>query len=171
MGFNDLDEFFDDTLPLPIAGRVYVVPSPDAEVGLWCTRLFSAAQIKAAGGEADMPTELDDDAELGMYSRVLGTAYAEMLADNVPISRITFAGQTAFIWITQGKVTAEVFWNNSGNLQAPNRETRRSTRTGAASATPGRGSMSGTKSQPRKRTASPAKATPSRGKTSTSTGR
>lgn len=155
---RDLDEFFNDTLELLVNGTTYVVPSPDAKTGLWCLRLSEAAETGTV--------VLDDDRELGMYQRVLGPVWGQMVEDGVSLPRIAFAGQTAFVWITQGPVAAEIFWDTLGKGPSPNRETRRSTSTAAAGATNGRASTNGTKSRATKATASPAKRARSRGATS-----
>lgn len=116
MSFTDLDEFFDPTLKLPIGGKTYVVPSPDAKTGLWAQGMMTAAvQIRA--GETPDGLEalvLDDDEERDLYERLLGDAYAEMVADGVKWHKIKHAGTTALWWVVYGKDVAERFWNAGG---------------------------------------------------------
>jgi hypothetical protein len=161
---RDLDELLDDTLRLPIGGKTYVIPGPDAETGLWCLRLGEAALAPEPADQAMLV--LNDAQELSMYQRVLGPAYDEMTADKVSFARIAFAGQTAFVWITNGPVAAEAYWENVGKAPTPpNRAARRSTGSGGVGATQSPGSTNGTKSPPKKKTPSPAARGRSSGKT------
>jgi hypothetical protein len=134
--FRDLDEFFDDTLPLPIKGKTYVVPGPDADTGLLCQRLMAVGITAAQGGDIDA-AQLDDAGEIDLYARVLGPVYQELLADKVSWPRIKHAGTTAFLWIAADLDTAMKFWEMGPEAEAPDRKA-------AASSTPRRGSTSGT---------------------------
>jgi hypothetical protein len=140
--FQDLDEFFDDTLPLKIKGKTYVVPAPDAETGLFCQRLM-AVGIDAANGREVDAASLDDDGEQDMYRRVLGSVYDELIADRVSWPRIKHAGITAFLWIAGDTDSAAKYWasGGTGEAEAP--------AAGAASSTRSRGSGSGTSRTPR----------------------
>lgn len=124
MAFQDLAEFFDPTLQLPMRGKTYVVESPDATTGVHVQRLFSTATTVIAGGdvsEKDLAAiELDDDEEKELYPRVLGTAYGEMVEDKIPWVWIKHAGTTALMWIGVGVEAAEKFWS-----EAPSGEARR----------------------------------------------
>ncbi|MEU4511781.1 hypothetical protein AB0G05_19995 [Nonomuraea wenchangensis] len=142
--FRDLDEFFDDSLSLPIGGKTYRVPPADAETGLFCQRLM-AAGIDAANGKQVDAANLDDDGETDLYRRVLGGAYDEMIADRVSWPRIKHAGVTAFLWIAGDADTAAKYWEAGPEAEAPEAE--------AASSTPSRGSTSGTSRTPRTRAA------------------
>ncbi|MER6505900.1 hypothetical protein ABT158_03765 [Nonomuraea sp. NPDC001636] len=133
--FRDLDEFFDDSLPLPIGGKTYRVPPADAETGLFCQRLMTAGIAAANGTQVDA-AQLDDQGETDLYRRVLGTAYDEMIADRVSWPRIKHAGITAFLWIAGDTDTAAKYWDAGPEPDAPE--------TGAATSTPSRGSTSGT---------------------------
>lgn len=154
--FRDLDEFFDDTLPLKIKGKTYVVPAPDAETGLFCQRLM-AAGINAANGREIDAASLDDDGEQDMYRRVLGSVYDELIADAVSWPRIKHAGITAFLWIAGDTDSAQKWWESGGEGEAE------APAAGAASSTRSRGSGSGTSRTPRTKTAT---ARRSAGKTS-----
>lgn len=123
MTFQDLDEFFDDTLRLPIQGKTYVIESPDAKTGLFVQGLMSLAADARAGRKVDaddlQALHLDDDEEKDLHRRLLGTAFDEMLDDGVKWHRIRHAGQTAIFWVVRGKETAEEFWNGGGTPKAP----------------------------------------------------
>ena len=118
MSFADLDEFFDDTLKLPIGGKTYVIRSVDAETGLWCQRMMESAAVVSAGAqlsEGDVDgLLLDDDQERDLFRRVLGATYDEMVADKVSWERLKHAGTTAFMWAAGNKETAEEFWLSGG---------------------------------------------------------
>jgi len=167
--FKDLDELLDDTLKLLIVGVTYVVPAPSAERGLYCQRVLAAGVSVAAGEEpTGPPPVLDDGQELDLYSRCLGTAYDQMVADNVSWPRIRHAGITAFLWIASGEDLAAAWWRGDPNALSPNREARRATSasTGAASKIRPRASTSGTKSRTTSGAPKPAKTAKSRGATS-----
>ncbi|WKK26871.1 hypothetical protein QZH56_15495 [Streptomyces olivoreticuli] len=148
MAFEALDELLDETLRLPIGGRVYTVPAPSAEVGLRTQAIIHAAATAADGGRADEQV-LADAAERDLYADVLGSAHEQMVADGVPWPALKHAAITAMVWISQDKAAAERFWNAAGDPSraAPNRETRRA-RSGAANSTRSRGSSSGTSTRP-----------------------
>lgn len=141
---SDLQDLFDflddDALRIPIKseahpeGRDYLIPSPNAKTGM---RLVALADIatKKAKGEKITATDaarlqLDDREEIEFTQVVLGSAYQEMLDDNVSHVRIQRAVQFAYVYFTQGKHAAEeaakagVF--AGGKVQAPNRAQRRS---------------------------------------------
>lgn len=151
MGFRDLDEVFEDTLPLPIGGKVYVVPAPDAELGLWCQRMLSAGLMIQAGQSPPdgLPSlTLDDADEVELYRRMLGGTYDQMIDDGVSWPKIQLVAQTALFWIGSGRPLAEEFWASGGDPEAfppPRRKT--STRTGGGNTTKRRASTSGTKSR------------------------
>lgn len=159
--FQDLDNFFDSALELPIGGKVYRIESPTAEVGLYVQRLMEAAAWINDGqlppGEAPK-LKLDDNEEVNLYETVMGAAMAEMQTDGVPWAKIMLAAQTAFIWIGAGDAAAEAFWTSGGDpkavsIQANNRAERRgreSRPTGAEHMTQRPESMNGTRRRPRR---------------------
>jgi len=161
MAMRDLDELIDDTLRLPVSGVTYVVPGPDALTALWCLRL---AESTIKGGTEGASVVLDDGDERDMYQRTLGPVYGQMMTNGVSLAKIAFCGQTAFIWITNGIVAAETYWETGGKAPTPpNRAARRSTGMAGESATQKRDSTNGTKSRRTSSTASPAPRTRSRG--------
>lgn len=126
MPFQELDEFFDDTLDIPIRGKIYRIPSPDAETGLWCQRVFEMG-VRAESGQKVSAVQtaklkLDDDEERELYDRVLGPAKQEMIDDGLTWARISAVAQTAIIWIATDRTTAEKYWNEQvvgGGPKAP----------------------------------------------------
>ncbi|MEV0379809.1 hypothetical protein [Nonomuraea sp. NPDC050643] len=167
--FQDLDEFFDDSLRLPVGGKWYVIPAPDAEVGLLCQRLMHASLAAEQGETVEDPklTELaeivlNDDEERDLYQRILGPVWDELRADKVTWPRIQHVGATALVWVAAGKDAAAKIWasGGAGEAPAPNRATRRAT---AATSTRSRGSATTTTRTTASRSR---KAAPSRGTTS-----
>ncbi|MBK6013743.1 hypothetical protein [Streptomyces sp. MBT53] len=148
MAFQEVDNLLDGSLTLPIKGKLYKIPAPPALIGLRVQAIMQAAATAADGGQADREV-LADAAERDMYADVLGTAHAEMVADNVEWPMLKHAAVTAMVWIIQSKDRAEAYWNTGGDPSqlAPNRQQRRST-SDAANKTRSRGSTSGTKPHP-----------------------
>ena len=146
MAFEALDELLDETLQLPVAGRLFTIDAPSAEVGLRIQALINAAAVAADGGRVDEKV-LGDAAERDLYRDVLGDAHDELVDAGVKWPALKHCALTAMVWIAQDKGAAERFWNAAGdpNRLAPNRAARRaSNRSAAASSTPSRGSTSGT---------------------------
>jgi hypothetical protein len=134
MSFRDLDEFFDDSLRLPMGGKVYVVPPVDATTGLRLQRMLGVAAAASAGASVDAgdlaALNLGDDDERDLYEKCLGTAYDEMLADGVSWPRIRHAGITAFMWAAGNRELAESVWNTpeGGPGKAPRQPQDRKTK-------------------------------------------
>lgn len=114
MPFEDLVEFIDDTLPLPISGKTYRIPCPSAEVGLHCQLVVDIGRRVREGlevSEADMAVlVLDDDQEKVFVRRMLGAALDEMIADGVSWNRALHAARTTMAWVVGGKANAERVW-------------------------------------------------------------
>lgn len=149
--FKALNQVFDARLHLPGPdGRMYTVPEPDRELGLWCQALFAAGLAANFGQEMPAgapPIQLDDDAEDAMYRRVLGQALWDELGEAYGYTTQRFFALTAFLWIGGGQEVAAEFWNAGGDPKAsmPREARRRAARaprsasmqsTGAASTTP-----------------------------------
>ncbi|MEV1003400.1 hypothetical protein [Nonomuraea sp. NPDC050202] len=150
--FRNLDEFFDPNLRLPIGGKTYVVPPPDAEVGLLVQRLMHAGIAAEAGHEVDQEglsalaesVINNESKDTDLYQRLLGGVWDEMFADGLDWPVIQHVGETALIWVAAGADAAEKHWDaGSGEAAAPNRKTRRAAAAQARS-TRSRGSRSGT---------------------------
>lgn len=148
MSFRDLDEFFRSELRLPIRGREYVVPSPDAETGLWAQRLMATASKAADGKEVSdeqaRSLDLSDDEERGLYGKLLGPAFDEMVADKIPWEHVKHAGMTALIWTAGNTEAAEQFWNSGGVPDPPNPPKPKGKSSGSGKSTRKQGSTSGT---------------------------
>lgn len=157
--FEDIDAFLAPTLDLPVAGKVYRVPSPPAAVGL---RLQASFAVSAARRAQVEPRRrhvalLVDDPETSLEQDALGPVYGEMLADGVNLETINHAGMTAYLWIVAGESAARAYW------VAPKGEARRplpvpstSTSTGEGNRTLSPASSSGTRSRRRRSGASSA---------------
>jgi hypothetical protein len=152
---RDLEDFFDPTLKLPIRGKTYVVPSPDAKTGLRVQRLMTTGAIAAAGGEVSeddlAALELDDDAERDLYLRLLGSTYDEMIGDGLPWEMIRHAGGTAMMWVAFGTESAERFWESAGEADRPEPQDRKAP---AAKKSARRGSRGGSTGQRKQTTGS-----------------
>jgi hypothetical protein len=152
-GFRDLDEFFDPNLRLPIGGKTYIVPPPDAEVGLLVQRLMHAGIAAEAGQEVDSEglstlaesvlTQESKDTDL--YQRLLGPVWDELFADKLDWPVIQHVGETVLLWVAAGIDAAQRHWEaGAGEAEAPgNRKARRAAAAQARS-TRSRGSASGT---------------------------
>lgn len=150
-GFKELDEFLDDSLPLPIGGKTYAVPAVSGRDGLWAQRVVEEVQRAKEAGEADAG-KLDDGDERMLYQRMLGPVFEEMLDDGVTWQRLSHAAMTVFFWTTVSREAAEKYWESGGNPEAPtsagspNRASRRAS-AAAANKTRSRASSSGTKAR------------------------
>lgn len=144
MSFRDLDEFFDSSLRLPVRGKTYVIESPDARTGLWCQRIV-ALSAKAKAGSLDdddaAALQLDDDEERDLFERLLGPAFEEMVADNLPWEHVKHCGLTALIWAAGNVEAAEEFWASGGDPKAQPQDRKKSAKSGR------QGSRSGSKSR------------------------
>jgi len=167
MAFQDLREFFDGSLRLPVGGKTYVIPPIPFKDGLMAQTILDAA-IKAQTGreltESDFDGVLDDDDERSLYQQMLGPAYDEMVTDGLNWPELQRCGTTAFLFFTSGEQAATSFWEEGpGEAPAPNRATRRS-KAAAASSRP-RASTDGSTTR-----ASKSKKAASAGRSSSSTG-
>jgi hypothetical protein len=148
--FEDLGEALSPTLDLPVAGKVYRVPSPPARVGL---RLQAAFAISAARQAGTAPkahhVELieQDDGSTSLDQDALGPVYDEMIADGVNTETLSHAGMTAWWWIVAGRRAARLYWVSPlGEAQRPLPDLSTSTSMDAATTTPTPASTSGTTS-------------------------
>jgi hypothetical protein len=183
-GFVDIDAFFDDTLTVPMRGKLYTIPPADAATGLLCQRLM-AVGINAAAGkspDATRAAQLNDADEADLMCRLLGgqqwldsdqtqpnpaydpakDVWAEMFADGLDWQRIKHVGTTAMLWAAFDKDTALAYWKSGGAAAPkPQPQPRQPQDRRATAKSAQQGSRAGT-TTPRKRAAK--KASP--GKTS-----
>lgn len=139
LDFMEDDGF--DTPPIPSAkfpapeGKIYHVPSPDAETGLRLSALADLSMKISKGievAESDLKRlRLDDREELEFTTQVLGAPLVdEMLADGVKwehLKRLTMFAFTYFSVSPDAANKAAQAGMFNPKAQAPNRETRRST--------------------------------------------
>lgn len=149
-GFEELDDFLDDSLTLPINGRDYVIPAVPGKDGLWAQRVLEEVERAKKDGDADAG-RLDDGDERLLYQRMLGPVFDEMLDDGVTWQRISHAAMTVFFWTTSSRETAEKYWKSGGDPErlrsagsTPRQGSRRAS-AAAGSTTRSPGSTSGTK--------------------------
>lgn len=111
---QDLEEFLDPFMDLPIRGKSYRVAAPDGVVGLRCQAIVEIA-LKAKAGE-DVTAEevaslkLDDGQEREFNRMLLGDVLDEMLTDDLPITYINRAAKTVFVWTVQDEDEAAKVW-------------------------------------------------------------
>ena len=99
MPLKAYEEFAQEPLAFPISGKVYVVPPLGFTDGVRLQRVLA--------GEDDSLNNAP--AEEG-WRLILGTAWDEMVADNVPIEAIARAGFTAMTDFQFGREQAERVW-------------------------------------------------------------
>lgn len=124
MPFQDLDDYLDPTLKLPIGGKLYSVNSPSARTGIQVNGLVAAARAVQAGEDiaaSDLAAlSLDDSEERDFFRSLLGSTMEEMLQDGVGWHQVRHAGLTTMFWVTRGRAAAETFWQSGGdNPKAP----------------------------------------------------
>lgn len=124
MTFDDLAATFDPTLRLTIGGKVYRVPPPSAAVGLQLQALQALALLARTGAPMRASDRarlaLDDDDELDLVVKSLGSAYQDLVDDGVPYPYLVHAGVTAYLYWTVGPEKAETFWrSHQGEAQRP----------------------------------------------------
>ena len=147
--FEELDDFLDDSLTLPMGGKEYVVPAVPGRDGLWAQRVLEEVERAKKEGDADAG-KLDDGDERLLYQRMLGPTFDEMLADGVTWQRISHAAMTVFFWTISSRDTAVKYWRAGGDPErlrpAGNRRSRRASEA-AERTTRKQGSGSGTKAR------------------------
>lgn len=178
MSFKAFEEVNgDESLDLPIRGKVYKVWPPSAAVGLSLHMKLAAGIAQSAGIELDDATLRDieiDDENLPAFGRqCLGPAYDEMVADGVSHTQLERAVATAFMAWTVDREAAEIYWNTAGKAIAlaeisDQRPTVTPTRTAGAATTPTPRSATGTSSR-RSTKRRAGEGTPSRGPSPTTT--
>lgn len=146
---QELDDFFNPALLLPINGKEYRVKAVDAQTGLRLQNLLSAG-LKAASGEEITAKDIElvsDDDEPDFFTTILGDVYPQLVEDGISYKGIQFISSVVFVWTTQSFDIAQQMWRSGGKAPEQNREQRRTatrTRSAAASTTPRRASVSST---------------------------
>lgn len=123
MAYDNIDDVLDQSMRLPIGGKVYEIPPVDAETGLLLQKIAGISILAQGKGHRE-PTDdeleslqLDDAGEKLHMSKVLGSAYDEMVADGVDWERMKFVLQTATIRALGDNAAAEQFWNSGGAVR------------------------------------------------------
>src|SRR5690348_10834602 len=103
---DDLDRYLDPGLQLTVKGKVYTVPLPSAALGVWCRRVVqTAGEVTAAATDEELRAVAERTAaraetmpplpnpHLSFEEQMLGSAYAELLADEVADPYVQFCAQ------------------------------------------------------------------------------
>ena len=131
MAFEDLAAFIRPGFDLPVLGRTYYVPPPNARDGAWLQALIDGVEsvvLTSAVGKANKAV-LSDEQERSAYEIALGDAYGEMVADDVPWPVLKHAGWTAWMYWTRGEAAAERYWSRFGAGQGKAETTETDSRT------------------------------------------
>lgn len=142
------------TLTMTLEGREYVVPSPEAAVGLALQASWVVAQARRAGKEPPQYAVARqvqyDNGEADLDRDALGPVWDQMIEDKVSIIVLRRAALAAYLWIATGSTAkALALWDGKpadGGGDAP----KAWTTTGGANTTKKRASTSGTTSRRKK---------------------
>ncbi|OZF33200.1 hypothetical protein CH296_11230 [Rhodococcus sp. 14-2496-1d] len=156
MAYDNLREFFDPDLLLPVGDKTYRIASPSADEGLRIHQVF-----------ADKNAMIDDAQELSLVFGLLGATrddktglwsggvYGEMRADGVSWAEIWHVGRTALMHFGMGATIAQIAWHqgvgDTGNPMPP--EPSKKAAAGAKKAAPAKARATGRSRAPRARTA------------------
>lgn len=153
-----------DPLVFPIGGKEYVIP----ELGY--RDMLTIQKIRAG-----QSSELDGKTPEESWRLVMGTAWDEMVADNVPAEAIARAGLATLAFFEAGRESAEAIWENGVDpkaiLAALSTGRQPQSSTAAANATPSAAPTSGTSSRPAGSKKGSKKGAASRSSSSSRTGR
>jgi hypothetical protein len=117
VAFKDLGDWAElGGLKFPIGGKVYAVPPVSAELGPRLEVVVSVGIDVAKSNELGERNQevLDDLGERDLYRDVLGPAYGEMVADEVPWPALKHAALTVMMDAVYDRETAEAFWESLG---------------------------------------------------------
>lgn len=143
MALKAYEEFAEEPLVFPIGGKTYTAPDVSYQQGIRLTRIFAGEDHSLDGKPVEEGWKL-----------VLGVAWDEMAADDVPMDAMSRAGLAAIANFQFGRAAAELVWESNVSPEAlaaataANRKERRATQrsTGTARKTRSRASSSGTSS-------------------------
>lgn len=122
-------ESFAEPLALPIGGKTYIIPPVGIRDGLKLTTALAEKDTKLTNEE---------------FSRLLlGSAYDELVAANVPAAAFGRVVATALAEFQGGRATAELMWETGGDPKAIKAQTPEA----EATTTPRRASTSGTRTK------------------------
>lgn len=149
MALKAYEDFAAEPLAFPIGGKTYVVPALGLAEGVKVEQILS--------GKVDV----NDHPQDFMWQLVLGSAWDEMQADNVPAEAAARAGLAAVQDFQFGREAAEATWEAGIDPKAlaaffmSRQGSPQSNSTGSESATPSPAFTKRTKS-PKKSSAAPA---------------
>lgn len=109
MPLRAYEELAPEPLTFPIGGKNYVVPPVGYREGLRITEL-----IQSGPEAATKATETVED----LWRMILGPAYDEMKADNVPGDALARAAFTALTDFQFGREAAEAIWESGVDPKA-----------------------------------------------------
>lgn len=101
MPLKAYEEFAEEPLAFPIAGKTYTVPTVSFRDGIKLQRVLSGED-----------KSLNDAPAEEAWRLVLGAAYDEMVADNVPMEALSRAGLAALSDFQFGRESAERVWES-----------------------------------------------------------
>lgn len=165
MAYDNLREFYDPNIVLPIGRKSYRIVSPNADEGLRLRQILTDdnAILSDAAELAEVLTLLGatQDPETKQWT---GGVYEEMKADGITWKEIFHAGRTALLHYGVSSTLAEAHWHtgvgDTGNPMPPEPESTPAP--GAKAAAPAKASATATSRAPRARTA---RKTPAAGRT------
>lgn len=116
MPFEDLAAFIRPGFDLPVLGRTYYIPPPNARDGMWLQAIVDTGEslLVSQSVSSANRTILNDDKERTAYQMALGSAYDEMLDEGVAWPVLKHAGMTAVLYWTRSPETAERYWQRFG---------------------------------------------------------
>ena len=141
MPLKAFEDFAPEPLAFPIGGKVYTAKLVGMADGLRLQRVIEGKDDSLSKAEPEV-----------LWRMVLGDAWDEMMADNVPIEAASRAALAALADFQFGRAEAERVWEAgispealAARAAASRQESTPSTRTGGAAKTRRRASTSGTR--------------------------
>lgn len=107
MALKAYEEIAPEPLAFPIGGKLYTVPPVGFQTGLRLTEMIQA-------GPQVQSKETAED----LWRMILGPAYEEMKADNVPGDALARAGFAALTDFQFGRDAAEAVWESGADPKA-----------------------------------------------------
>lgn len=151
MPLRAYEEFAPEPLGFPIGGKVYTVQPVGYREGLRITEMIQARSTK---DEEELNNEFPESTE-DLWRMVLGPAYDEMKADNIPSDALARAGFAAISDFQFGRDVAESVWESGLDPKAlAENMTARVQQKDAPDSTPSRSTASGTPTRKRASTRS-----------------
>lgn len=136
---QELGEFLNESLTLPVGRRKYVVPAATGRAWLQLQELAAAMDLD----EANKMRTTD------LYKLALGPVFDQLIEHDQPGNVITQCGNTAFYWQLGRDDLATMFWESGGNPSPRPTRAKAMTPTAAGTTTRRRASGSGTSTRKR----------------------